>query len=58
MAKMLFVFLTVAIFVFIGIEVFRTMSNKERWALTKTVGYSIIVAVVTVLLLTLFVMLF
>jgi hypothetical protein len=58
MAKMLFVFLTVAIFVFIGIEVFRTMSNKERWVLTKTVGYSIIVAVVTVLLLTVFVMLF
>ena len=58
MAKMLFVFLTVAIFVFIGIEVVRTMSNKERWALTKTLGYSIIVAVVTVLLLTVFVMLF
>jgi hypothetical protein len=58
MAKMLFVFLTVAIFVFIGIEVFRTMSNKERWVLTKTVGYSIIVAVATVLLLTVFVMLF
>jgi hypothetical protein len=29
------------------------MSDKEIWALTKTAGYSIIVAVVTLLLLTL-----
>lgn len=58
MVKMVFVFLMVAILIFAGIETFRTMTNKERWALTKSLGYSIIVAVVTLVLLTGFVILF
>ena len=55
---MVFVFLMVAILIFAGIETFRTMTNKERWALTKSLGYSIIIAVVTMVLLTGFVILF
>jgi hypothetical protein len=58
MSKMISVFLFVFFLVFAGILAFREMSKKERWALTKTIGYSIIVAVVTVLLLTGFVILF
>ena len=58
MVKMVFVFLMVAILIFAGIETFRTMTNKERWALTKSLGYSIIIAVVTMVLLTGFVILF
>jgi len=58
MAKMIIAFLIVFALVFAGITAFRSLSEKEKWALTKTVGYSIIVAVVTVLLLTVFVMLF
>jgi lipopolysaccharide export LptBFGC system permease protein LptF len=58
MAKMILVFAVVFVLVFAGITAFRSLSKKERWALTKVAGYSIIVAVVTVLLLTLFVMVF
>lgn len=58
MAKMILVFLVVFALVFFGIEIFRKLSEKEKWALTKTVGYSIIVAVVTITLLTVFVILF
>jgi hypothetical protein len=46
-------FLVVFVLIFTGIKTLRTMSDKEIWALTKTAGYSIIVAVVTLLLLTL-----
>ena len=58
MAKIVLVFSIVFAIVFAGITAFRSLSAKEKWVLTKTVGYSIIVAVVTVLLLTVFVMLF
>ena len=58
MAKMILTFLIVFGLVFGAIELFRSLSKKERWALTKTVGYSIIIAVVTVTLLTMFVILF
>jgi len=58
MAKMVLVFAVVFALVFVGILAFRKMSKKEKWTLTKTVGYSILVAVVTVLLLTMFVILF
>jgi hypothetical protein len=55
---MVVAFAVVFILVFSGITAFRSLSEKEKWALTKTAGYSILVAVVTVLLLTLFVLLF
>jgi hypothetical protein len=58
MAKMVVAFAVVFILVFSGIIAFRSLSEKEKWALTKVAGYSILVAVVTVLLLTLFVLLF
>lgn len=55
---MVLTFLIVFMLVLAGIETFRNMTNKERWALTKSLGYSIIVAVVTLVLLTGFVILF
>lgn len=58
MIKMVLTFLIVFMLVLAGIETFRNMTNKERWALTKSLGYSIIVAVVTLVLLTGFVILF
>jgi lipopolysaccharide export LptBFGC system permease protein LptF len=58
MAKMVVAFAVVFILVFAGITAFRSLSEKEKWALTKVAGYSILVAVVAVALLTLFVMVF
>ena len=58
MIKMVLTFLIVFMLVLAGTETFRNMTNKERWALTKSLGYSIIVAVVTLVLLTGFVILF
>lgn len=58
MGKMILVFLVVFSLVFMGILAFRNLSNKEKWALTKVVGYSTIVAVVTLLLLSIIVILF
>lgn len=58
MAKMVLAFLAVFALVFVGILAFRSLSKKEKWALTKTLGYSIIVAVVTIVLLSVFVILF
>jgi hypothetical protein len=58
MAKMILVFLIVFALVFAGMETFRSMTQGERWSLTKSVGYSIIIAVVTLILLAGFVILF
>lgn len=58
MVKMILAFLIVFTLVFCGIRVFHSMSDKEQWALTKSVGYSIIVALVTLFLLAGFVILF
>lgn len=58
MIKMVLTFLIVFMLVLAGIETFRNMTQGERWSLTKSVGYSIIVAVVTLVLLTGFVILF
>lgn len=58
MIKMILSFLIVFGIVAGSIELFRKMSKKERWSLTKTLGYSTIIAVVTIVLLTLLVILF
>ena len=58
MIKMILSFLIVFGLTFGAIELFRKLSKKEKWELTTTLGYSIIIAVVAVLLLTLLVILF
>lgn len=55
---MILAFLVVFALIFFGIIAFRKLSEKDKWALTKTLTYSIIVAVVTMSLLTMFVVLF
>jgi hypothetical protein len=42
----------------IGIPAFRTLTGLEKWKLTKTVGYAILCAVLTLLVLFGFVILF
>lgn len=58
MTKLLFVFVLVFSLFFFGITAFRTLTGKEKWALTKLVAYSILCAVLTVIALSLFVFAF
>jgi hypothetical protein len=58
MIKMLVSFLSLFAIFFFGIEIFRKLSGKEKWVLTKTLGYSIVCAVLTILALTAVVLVF
>ena len=58
MAKMVLVFATVFAVVFLIGTIFRKLANQEKIALMKVLGYSIIVAAVTSLLLAAIVVLF
>jgi hypothetical protein len=41
-----------------GIQAFRSLNGKEKWALTKLIAYSIMCAVLATATLTIFVLLF
>lgn len=58
MVKMILVFLVVFATIYGGIALVRSMSNLEKWQLTKTASYATIVSVVTTLLLSTIVFLF
>jgi cytochrome c oxidase assembly factor CtaG len=58
MAKMLIVFLSLFIIFFVSIDLFRKFTGKEKWAVVKTVSYSLAIAVLVVLALTGFVLVF
>lgn len=58
MIGMLFVFGLLFSGFWIGIPAFRTLSGKEKWDLTKTVGYAILCAVLALLVLVTLVILF
>jgi hypothetical protein len=47
MTKIVLAFLFVFGIFFFGINVVRSLTGKEKWALTKIVAYSIICAVLT-----------
>ena len=47
MFKMILMFLFVFALFFFGIHAVRSMTGKEKWALTKLIGYSIVCAVLT-----------
>ena len=51
-------FFFIALIVHFGVQAWRDMSGKERWSLTKSLGYSIIIALLAVLVMTVFVVLF
>jgi hypothetical protein len=58
MIKIILAFLVVFGLFFFGINTVRTMTGKEKWALTKIISYSIICAVLTVSALIVFVLTF
>ena len=51
MIRMFLVFALVFGAFWIGIPAFRTLTGLEKWELTKTVGYAILCAVLTMLVL-------
>jgi hypothetical protein len=58
MIRLWLFFAIFAVIIHLGITTWRTMSGKDRWTLTKSVSYSIIVALLAVLVMTVIVILF
>ena len=58
MIKMLGVFLFLFGTFYMGIEVFRMMTGKERWQFAKTLSYSLAIAIIVILFLSIIVVLF
>ena len=58
MIRLWLVFIVFAILIHFSIVSWRALSGKEKWSLTKSIGYSIIVALLAVLAMTLMVVLF
>jgi hypothetical protein len=58
MIRLWLVFAILALLIHLGITAWRKMEGKERWTLTKSVAYSIIVASLTILVMAVIVILF
>ena len=58
MIRIWLVFAILAVLVHFGITTWRNLNGKERWTLTKSAVYSIIVALLVVLVMTVIVILF
>ena len=58
MIRLWLVFAILAVLVHFGITTWRNLNGKERWTLTKSAIYSIIVALLVVLVMTTIVILF
>jgi ABC-type transporter Mla maintaining outer membrane lipid asymmetry permease subunit MlaE len=58
MIRLWLAFIIVAVLIHFGITAWRKMEGKERWTLTKSVTYSIIVVLLAVLVMTVIVILF
>jgi len=58
MIRLWLAFAILAVLVHFGIGAWRNMTGKERWNLTKSVMYSIIVALLAVVAMTVIVILF
>ena len=58
MIKLWLAFIILAVLIHLGISALRNMNGLEQLALTKSIGYSILVSLATVMLMTVFVILF
>jgi membrane protein DedA with SNARE-associated domain len=58
MIRVFLVFAILAALIHFGITGWRSMTGKERWSLTKTVSYSIIVSLLAIVVLMFIVVLF
>jgi hypothetical protein len=51
MIKLILIFIVVFFVVFLGLNVVRGMSGLEKWQLTKVIGYAILCAAITLVML-------
>ena len=58
MIRLWLAFVIFALLIHFGITAWRKLEGKEQWALTKSIVYSIIVALLAVLVMTVIVILF
>jgi hypothetical protein len=58
MIKLWLAFIVFAVLIHFGISALRNMNGLEQLALTKSIGYSILVSLAAVMLMTVFVILF
>jgi hypothetical protein len=58
MIRLWLVFAVLAVLIHLGISAWRNLNGKERWTLTKSVTYSILVSLLAVLVMTVIVILF
>jgi hypothetical protein len=58
MIRLWLVFAILAALIHFGITAWRKMEGKERWTLTRSIAYSILVALLAVLAMTVIVILF
>ena len=58
MIRLWLAFAIMAVLIHFGITAWRNMEGKERWTLTKSVAYSIIVALLALMAMTVIVILF
>ena len=58
MIRLWLVFAVLAVLIHLGITTWRKMEGKERWSLTKSLAYSIIVSLLTLMVMTTIVILF
>ena len=58
MIRLWLVFAILAVIIHFGITTVREFDGKERWSLTKSISYSIVVALLAVLVMMLLVVLF
>jgi hypothetical protein len=58
MIRVILAFAILAILIHFGITGWRSMTGKERWSLTKTVSYSIIVSLLAIIVMMFIVVLF
>ena len=58
MIRFVFVFVVLAVLIHFGIMAWQKMERKERWSLTKTAFYSIIVSLLAIVAMMFIVVLF
>lgn len=58
MIRLWLVFAILAVLIHFGLTAWRNMNGKDRWTLTKSITYSIIVSLLVVLVMTVIVILF
>jgi hypothetical protein len=58
MIKLWLAFGILAVLIHFGITAWRNMNGKDQLALTKSIGYSILVSLAAIILMTVFVILF